>query len=58
MSVNDASRIIIDNSIVTLQIMASVTVYSRGIFYNHNMFISQATGLKLSIISRLNYQEF
>jgi hypothetical protein len=44
MSVNDASRIIIDNSRVTLQIVASLT-YSRGVIYDHNMFIVHATEL-------------
>jgi hypothetical protein len=43
MSVNDASRIIIDNSRVMLHIVASLTDYSKGIIYNCNMFIVQAT---------------
>ncbi len=38
MSVNDASRIIIDDSGVTLQIVASLTDYSRGIVYYPGMF--------------------
>jgi hypothetical protein len=42
MSENDASSIAIDNSRVTLQIASSITVDSRGIIYNHNMFIVQA----------------
>ncbi len=44
MSVNDASRIVIDNSRVTLQIMESLTDDSRGIIYSCNRFIIQATG--------------
>ncbi len=44
MSVNDASRIIIDDSGVMLQIVASLTNDSRGIIYDRNMFIVQATG--------------
>ncbi len=42
MSKNDASRIIIDDSRVMLQIVASLTVDSMGIKYNRNMFIVQA----------------
>jgi hypothetical protein len=45
MCVNDASRIIINNSRVTLQIVASFTDNSRGVIYDCNMFIAQATGL-------------
>ncbi len=44
MSVNDASRIIIDDSRVKLQIVASLIDDSRGVIYNCNMFIVQATG--------------
>ncbi len=43
MSKNDASRITIDNSRVTLQIVASLTDNSRGIIYDGDMFIVQAT---------------
>jgi hypothetical protein len=43
MSVNDLSRIVIEDSGVTLQIVASLTDNSRGIVYNCNMFIVQAT---------------
>ncbi len=43
MSVNDASRIVIDNSRVMLQIVASLTDNSIGVIYNRNMFIVQAT---------------
>ncbi len=39
MSVNDASRIIIDNSKVMFKIVASLTDDCRGIIYDHNMFI-------------------
>ncbi len=38
MSVNDSSRIVIDNSEVMLQIVASLPDDSRGIIYDHNMF--------------------
>ncbi len=41
---NDAFRIAIDNSKVTLQIVASLTDDTRGIIYDCNMFIVQATG--------------
>ncbi len=43
MSVNDASRIVIDNSRVTLQIVSSLTDDSGGIIYCCNMFIVQDT---------------
>jgi len=43
MSGNDASRIQIDDSRVMLQIMVSLTDNSRGIIYESNMFIVQAT---------------
>ncbi len=39
MSVNNASRIVIDNSRVMLQIVASLSHNSRGIIYGHHMFI-------------------
>ncbi len=43
MSVNDGSRILIDDSRVMLQIVASLTSDSRGIFfYNCYMFIVYA----------------
>jgi hypothetical protein len=45
MSVNDAPRIVIDDSWVKVQIVASLTDNSRGIIYNHNMFMVQATAL-------------
>jgi hypothetical protein len=47
MSVNGASRIIIDDSRVMLQIVASLTYDSRGIVYDHIMFKVQATGVLL-----------
>jgi hypothetical protein len=43
MSVNDASRIVIDDSRVMLQIVASLTDNSRGIIYYCYMFIVQNT---------------
>jgi len=42
MSVNDAPRIVIDNSRVMLQIVESLTDESRGVIYNR-MFIVEAT---------------
>ncbi len=45
MSVNDASRTVLDNSRVMLQIVASLADNSRGVMYNHNMFIVEATGV-------------
>jgi hypothetical protein len=42
MSVNDTSRIIIDDTIVILQIVASHTSKSGGIIYDCNMFRVQA----------------
>ncbi len=43
MSVNDASRITIDNFRVMLQIVVSLTDDSGGVIYNHFMFIALAT---------------
>ncbi len=43
MSENDASSIVIDNSKVMLQIVASLTDNSRGIIYN-DMIIVRAAG--------------
>ncbi len=42
MNVNDASRIVIDDSRMMLQIVASLTDNSKGIIYNGNMLIVQA----------------
>ncbi len=43
MSANGASRSIIDDSRVTLHIVASITDNSRGVTCDRNMFIVQAT---------------
>jgi hypothetical protein len=43
MSINDTSRIIIDDSRVMLQIVASLNDNSRSIINDHSMFIAQAT---------------
>ncbi len=43
MSENDASRIVIDNYRVMLQIVASLTDDCRGVIYDRNMFIVQVT---------------
>ncbi len=40
---NDASGIVIDDSRVMLQIVVSLADDSRGIIYNKNMVIVQAT---------------
>jgi hypothetical protein len=45
MSVNKAYKIVIDNSRVMFQIVASLTDDSRGINYNHNVFIYTITVL-------------
>ncbi len=47
MSVNDTSRIVSDNFRMMLQIVASLTDDSRGIIYDCNMFIVQATDSQL-----------
>jgi hypothetical protein len=39
MSVNDTERSMIDESRVTLQIVASLTDDSRGVIYNCNIFL-------------------
>ncbi len=44
MSVIDASRILGDDSGVMLQSVMSIADDSRGIIYDRNMFIVQATG--------------
>ncbi len=46
MSVNGASRIVIDDSRVMLQIVALLTENSRGVIYYY-MFIVQAIGLHM-----------
>ncbi len=43
MSVNDASRIVIENYRVMLQIVASLADDFRGVIYNCNVFIAQTT---------------
>jgi hypothetical protein len=48
MNVNDTSRIIIDDSRASLQKVAPLTDDSRGIIYNCNMFIVQATWVKIN----------
>ncbi len=48
MSVNDASRIIIDDSRVMFLIVASLTDDSVGVIYFRNMFKVQATGPKFT----------
>ncbi len=48
MSVNDASRIISDDSRVMLQIVVSLTDDSRVNIYNCNMFIAQANDILLT----------
>jgi len=53
MSVNDASRIVIDTSMVMLQIVASLTEYSRGIICDSNMSVVQATDAVLTIDSNI-----
>ncbi len=52
MSVEDASRIVIDVSRVMLQIVASITDDSRGIIYDCILFIVQATGINFMNILR------
>ncbi len=52
MSVNDASRIIIDDSRVMLQILASLNDDSTDIIYNCNMFIVLTTGENIEQIFR------
>jgi hypothetical protein len=43
MSENDTTKTMIDKSRVMVQIVASLTDDSRGIIYNSNMVILQAT---------------
>ncbi len=47
MSVNDTSMIVIDNSRVMLQIVASLTEGSRGVIYDRNVFILKAVGFRI-----------
>jgi hypothetical protein len=55
-SVNETTRIIIDDSIVMLQIIASHTEDSRGVIYNRNMFIVQPTVKLQSKLPRFPHQ--
>ncbi len=57
MSVNDASKIIIEDSRVMLQIVAPLTDNSRGVIYNRNMFIVAATRsfFKLAFSSTIGF---
>jgi hypothetical protein len=52
MSEDNASRIIIDNSIMLLQIVAPLTDDSKSIIYDLNMFIVQAELTKWGIKGR------
>jgi hypothetical protein len=45
MSENDASKFIIGDSRVTLQILVYLTNDNRGAIYDRNMFIVQATDI-------------
>ncbi len=49
MSVNDTSRSVIDNSRVVLQmqILMPLTDDSRGVIYDHHMFILQETDVRI-----------
>ncbi len=47
MSANGTTRSIIDDSRVTLQIVASITDNSRGVTYDCNMFIILATSVNV-----------
>jgi hypothetical protein len=50
MSVNDASRIVIDDYNVTLQIVASLTDDYKGITYARNRLLSQFIQFQNDII--------
>jgi len=47
MSENDASRIVIEDSRVPLQIVATLTDNSRGIIYDNIMFIVHTTNVAM-----------
>jgi hypothetical protein len=49
MNVDDASKIIIDESRAMLQIVASLTDDSRGVIYDHNMIIVQTIALRYAL---------
>jgi hypothetical protein len=59
MSVYDASRVIIDDSIVTLNVVASLTYNSKGVIYDSYMFIVHAISLLwkmlVTLIPSLSY---
>jgi hypothetical protein len=48
MSAIDASRIVIDDSRVTVQNVASLIGDSIGVLYNHNVLIIQATNHQIA----------
>ncbi len=50
MSANDAYWIIIDDFRVTLQIEASLTEDCRGVVYDCNVFIVQATACLITVV--------
>jgi hypothetical protein len=45
MSIDDTSRIVIVNSTVMLQIVASLTDDSSCVIYDHKKYLVQATGI-------------
>ncbi len=49
MSVNDASRIVIDNSRMMLQVAVSLTDNSRGVIYNSIVLIVQNTDVPAGV---------
>ncbi len=57
MSVDEASMIVIDDSIVMFKIVASLTDNFRGIIYDYVTFIVQATGLGPHLIVNICMQE-
>ncbi len=48
MRVNDASRLVIDDSRAMLHIVVTPIDNSWGVIYNRNMFIEQAIGLEMN----------
>jgi hypothetical protein len=51
MSVNDTSRIIIEDACMMLKIVAFLTDDPRFVIYNCNMFILQATSVRAQSVS-------
>jgi hypothetical protein len=51
-SMNDIYRVVRIMNIVTLLLGASLTIDSRGVNYNHNIFIIQATQLQIKTDQR------